>query len=122
MLFFDLDNEPGLWAETHKEIHPERTTYTELLEKTIAYASGIKAVAPDATVFGFVSYGYNSYVNLQGAPDAGAHGDFINYFLDGLAQAEEDYGKRLVDVLDVPLVFRGPKQRRRPHHLGRQQR
>lgn len=99
-IWFSLDNEPDLWAETHLEVHPNPVSYAELIKKTIQYALGIKAVSRNATVFGPVSYGWSGYVRLQGAPDAGNR-DFLNVFLRKMQQAETTYAKRLLDVLDV---------------------
>jgi hypothetical protein len=90
-----------LWARTHREIHPQPLTYAELIDKTIAYASAIKDVAPGALVFGPVNYGWNGYTSLQHAPDANANGDFQDYYLQQMATAEKKIGKRLVDVFDV---------------------
>ncbi len=100
-LAFCLDNEPDLWKETHPEIHPTAVTYAELSERTIRFASAIKAVWPAAPVLGFVSYGWNGFNNLQNAPDASANGNFIDYFLGQMKAAEESTGKRLVDYLDL---------------------
>ncbi len=100
-IFYSLDNEPDLWAGTHREIHPDPVTYVELVGKTIDFATAIKAVDSSATIFGFVSYGWYGYTTLQNAPDSGTYGDFINYFLDQLNQADSDSGQRLVDVLDL---------------------
>ncbi len=100
-LAFCLDNEPDLWKETHPEIHPEAVTYDELCERTVRFASGIKAVWPGAPVLGFVSYGWNGYVRLQNAPDANEKGDFIEYFLSQMSAAEASTGRRLVDYLDL---------------------
>lgn len=100
-LFFDLDNEPDLWSSTHQEIHPVAVTYEELLDKTIATAEAIKNVDAAARVFGFVSYGWNGYVTLQDAADAAQHGDFIEWYLDELAAADNADGRRLVDALDL---------------------
>ncbi len=86
-VFYDLDNEPGLWGDslsagfsssnwqsnsherTHPEIHPYAPTYQELRDKTIAHAGAIKDVNPNALVFGGVGYGWNDFISLQGAPD-----------------------------------------------------
>ncbi|MBN2714675.1 MAG: endoglucanase A [Deltaproteobacteria bacterium] len=100
-LFYSLDNEPDLWSSTHPEVHPDPVTYAELLSKTIEYATAIKTVNPNASILGFVSYGFNGFLNLQGASDSDGNGDFINYFLDGLQAAELSSGQRLMDVLDV---------------------
>jgi hypothetical protein len=98
---FSLDNEPDLWADTHSEIHPAPATYAEVGQKSVTLAAAVKQVAPGADVYGYAGYGYAGFVNLQGAPDAGDHGDFIDYFLQTFAQAETDLGARLLDVLDV---------------------
>src|SRR5579862_1300314 len=99
-LFYDLDNEPDLWPETHKRIHPNKVSYDELAKLNIAYATAIKKVAPKALIFGFVSYGWNGFVSLQNAPDA--HGrNFIDFYLQEMRKAEAAAGHRLVDVLDL---------------------
>jgi Glycoside hydrolase family 44/Divergent InlB B-repeat domain len=100
-VFYSLDNEPDLWANTHPEVHTAPVTYAELVGRTIAAASAIKDNAtPASMVFGPVSYGYNGYTSLQNASDANGR-DFLNFYLDSMAQAQVTYGKRLVDVLDL---------------------
>ncbi len=103
-LFYSLDNEPDLWADTHARLRggdgSQALTYEELIERTIDYASMIREQAPDATIFGPVNYGYYGYVRLQGAPDAGDR-DFLNTYMDALRAEEERTGARLVDVLDL---------------------
>src|SRR5262249_11919548 len=92
--------EPDLWSSTHLEIHPQPVTYAELAQKTIAYAKALKAVMPNALIFGPVNYGFNGYVNLQNASDANGR-DFQTFYLQRMKQAEKANGKRLLDVLDV---------------------
>jgi acetyl esterase/lipase len=99
-LFYDLDNEPDLWASTHARIHPEKLTYAELIQRTREYASAIKDVDAQSLIFGFVSYGFAGFRSLQGAPDANDR-DFIDFFLDAMRDAEKSSGRRLVDVLDL---------------------
>lgn len=99
-LFFDLDNEPDLWSSTHPEVHPVAVTYSELLTRTKNYATQIKSVYPQATLFGPVSYGWEGYRTLQGATDAG-DGDFLTWYLQQMAAADKAAGKRLLDVLDL---------------------
>jgi hypothetical protein len=100
-LLFDLDNEPGLWSQTHAEVHPEKVTYAELVERNTRFATAIKDVAPTAKVLGFVSYGWNAFLNLQDAPDSKTNGDFIDYYLKAMQAAGAQAGKRLVDFLDL---------------------
>lgn len=98
-VLFSLDNEPDLWNSTHPRIHPNPVTYAELVQKNVDFAKAIKDVAPNALVTGFVSYGYSGYVTLQNAPDQ--MGNFIDYWLDAMKAAENQAGKRVVDVLDL---------------------
>jgi hypothetical protein len=100
-IFYSLDNEPDLWAHTHARIRPTgKLTYEELVERTLAWASAVKAVAPWALVFAPVNYGWQGFVTLQDAPDAGGR-DFLDFFLASMREAEAAFGRRLVDVLDV---------------------
>jgi autotransporter-associated beta strand protein len=99
-IWFQLDNEPDLWSSTHAEVHPTPITYAEIVQKTIAYSSAIKNVMPGTKVFGPVNYGFLGMWNLQNASDANGR-DFITYYLQQMAAAQQAYGKRLLDVLDV---------------------
>lgn len=99
-LFYMLDNEPDIWANTHKEVQKSPITYAQLVQKNSEAAAMIKRVAPSALVFGLVSYGWNGYVNLQNAPDANGR-DWIEFYLDQMKAAEGTNGKRIVDVLDL---------------------
>jgi len=99
-IWFSLDNEPDLWAETQAEVHPDAPTYAEMISKTTAFTKAIKAVAPDALTFGPVSYGWYGYVRLQGAPDAGDR-DFLSFYLKKMKSKSTAAGIRLLDVLDL---------------------
>jgi hypothetical protein len=99
-ILFSLDNEPDLWSYTHAEVHPDPVTYAELWDRNKRFSTAIKAVWPTAPVLGFVSYGFNGYVNLQNAPD-GAGRNFIEWYLDQAKAAEQGGGKRLIDYLDL---------------------
>ncbi|MFV8749949.1 glycoside hydrolase family 44 protein [Nannocystaceae bacterium ST9] len=98
-ILFSMDNEPDLWSSTHARIHPLPVGYQELVDENVEFARAVKSVAPEAWVTGFVSYGYNGYVTLQGAPDQ--DGEFLSYFLAAMSEAETTWGMRLIDVLDL---------------------
>ena len=99
-MFYSLDNEPDLWDSTHARLRTAKLTYRELLARTIDYTTAIKAVAPNALIFGPASYGWAGYQTLQGAPDGNGR-DFLEFYLAGMKQAEQKAGRRLLDVLDV---------------------
>ncbi|MBL9161758.1 MAG: hypothetical protein JNL18_03345 [Planctomycetaceae bacterium] len=111
-VFYSLDNEPGLWNHTHQRLHPGQPTFAEMRDKTIAHASAIKDVNPNAKVFGGVGYGWQDFVQLQDATDkvtSPSHpgGDqsgelhFYEWLLKETAAAEAAQGRKLMDVLDL---------------------
>ncbi|MFW6369213.1 MAG: glycoside hydrolase family 44 protein, partial [Myxococcota bacterium] len=99
-VFYALDNEPGLWSTTHPRIRKEPVTYSELVERSVAYASAIKDVDSEALLFGPVSYGWADFVSLQNAPDARGR-DFLEHYLRSMREASEEDGRRLLDVLTI---------------------
>ncbi len=102
---YNLDNEPSLWSATHAYMHPEKVTCEEIVTKSVAYASAIKAVDPRAEIFGLALFGLGGYTNFNSAPDWAEHEAeydwFVSYYLDEMRKAEEEAGTRLIDVLDV---------------------
>ncbi len=106
-----LDNEPALWHDTHRDVHPAPLSYDELLERTVKYATAVRKVAPDALIAGPAEWGWPAYfysaVDAQKGfllrPDRRAHGDvpLLEWWLQKLAAHEKETGQRLVDVLDL---------------------
>ncbi|HEY4103149.1 MAG TPA: glycoside hydrolase family 44 protein [Polyangiaceae bacterium] len=104
-----LDNEPSLWSSTHRDVHPEPLSYDELLDRTLRYAHEIKKADPDAVIAGPAEWGWRGYF-FSGKdqasdqhPDRAAHGDLplIPWYLQKLAEHEQNTKERLLDVLDV---------------------
>ena len=106
-----LDNEPGLWNSTHRDVHPQPMTYDELLDKTIAYAHEIRVNDPHARIAGPSAYGWPDYFfsgkdakyGFRVRPDRRMHGDMplLAYYLRELHAHEVKTGERLLDLLDV---------------------
>jgi len=67
--YYSLDNEPGYWSTTHPRLHPEKASYEEVVDKSIATADAILAVDPDAEIVGPALYGWFAHDSLQKAPD-----------------------------------------------------
>lgn len=99
-LWFSLDNEPALWHSTHARIVLEQPTYASFIKTSLEYARMIKRVAPKSMTFGPALYGWAAYETFQGAPDANGR-NFIDFYLDSMAAASKQDGKRLLDVLDL---------------------
>jgi len=106
-----LDNEPALWSTTHRDVHPDPLTYDELLDRTVRYATEIRAADPQALIAGPAEWGWLGYLfsakdqatDPSGKPDRRAHGDqpLVAWYLKSLAEHERKTGKRLLDVLDL---------------------
>ena len=62
--FYALDNEPALWPSTHPRVHPEKTTYAEMVTRTEATAAAITKIDPSAQVIGGVMFGWSEYMTL----------------------------------------------------------
>ncbi len=140
-VWYSLDNEPALWGEalpagwqsgdeprpwenppypgvpasaggrTHPLIHPFAPTYNEMRDKTIAHATAIKDVNPNALVFGGVGYGYAEFNSLQGSLSGtspshpgGDQGGELHYYerlLNDVRAKEVELGRTLMDVIDL---------------------
>ena len=104
--WYELDNEPGIWASTHPRIHPSKLTCQELLQKSIETAEAIKAVDPTAKIIGPSSTNFYDADGLVGAPDwpeikaKGGYDWFLDYYLDEFRKASLKKGIRLLDCLD----------------------
>ncbi len=104
---YALDNEPALWNGTHSRIHPDPVSPTELMEKSIATARAVKAIDPKAEIYGPALYGFTAYASLADDTDwqvkkiIGQYKWFIDFYLDEMRKAEQVYGVRLLDVLDI---------------------
>ncbi len=102
---YNLDNEPSLWDATHPRIHSAEPTCTEIVTKTKEYAAAIKSVDPNAETFGPALFGFGAYYDFNSCSEwssvRGSHDWFISYYLEEMAKAEEQSGKRLLDVLDI---------------------
>ena len=108
VMFYDLDNEPMLWDSTHRDVHPNPTTYDEMLTKTTSYAAALKAADPSAktlgpVVWGWCAYFYSALDGCNPGTDRAAHGnmDFIPWYLQQMAAYEQQHNLRILDYLDV---------------------
>jgi mannan endo-1,4-beta-mannosidase len=103
--FYDLDNEPGLWFQTHPRIHPKLTGYWELANLTEKLAFAVTKVDPTAQILGPVSYGWQEFLTLQDSPDSAdinqTDGTFLDFYLKQMKAREAHDGRRLMHILDL---------------------
>lgn len=102
---YNMDNEPALWPSTHPRLHPNATRYAEVASQNIAAATMVTRLDPGAQVYGPTLYGWEAYLNLQSAPDAGTYnntyGIFANYYLAQMQAASASAGRRLLHRFDM---------------------
>jgi hypothetical protein len=119
--YYIMDNEPGIWYSTHRDVHPDGATMDEVRDRILDYAAAVKAVDPTALVVGPEEWGWGGYIlsgfdtqygELHGwgiNPDRTAHGgwDFLPWLLDQLRQRAAASGQRLLDVFSVHYYPQG---------------
>ena len=116
---YQMDNEPGLWNENHRDVVPKGIGYDGLAELNAKYAAAVKAVDPGAKVIGMVAWGamelagsawdympggepgYKKEGNGPEWTDRKAHGDLPQaaWFLKEMP-ALQMAGVRLIDYFD----------------------
>jgi hypothetical protein len=117
---YELGNEPGLWDSTHRDIHPNPTSYDELWEKSREAAVAVKAQDPSAAVLGFSEWGWPNYfcsaadgapsdACTASSPDRAAHGGtpLVEWLLQQFHGYEAKSGQRLLDYIDGHYYAQG---------------
>ncbi len=110
--YYSIDNEPDLWAETHRDIHPARMGYDGMLAMFKEYAEAIKTVDSSASIVapelsGVTAFYYsaldrgNDRFNTH--VDRSAHDGmpFLPWFLDQVRRYDQHQGRRSLDVVSV---------------------
>jgi len=106
--FYTLDNEPDLWNDIHRDLHPKPAGYDEIFGLSKNYAQMIKSVDPSAQITGpalshWSSYFNSSVDNFNHGKDRKSHGDapFLEWYLSQMRKAEKETGRRLLDYVDI---------------------
>ncbi|TAG87599.1 MAG: endoglucanase [Oscillatoriales cyanobacterium] len=99
---YQMDNEPSGWGNTHRDVHPEPTSYDELRDRTYQYASMVKATDPTAKVLGPSDFGWPVYVDSGVKGDREKHGGiwFARWYLQQMRAYEQQKGVRILDYFD----------------------
>ncbi len=114
--YYLLDNEPGLWQETHRDVFPIGYRMDDFWLRSRSAAAMVKDTDPSALVcgpeeWGWLGYLYSGYDfqwlgqhGWQGTPpDRGSHGnmDLVPWLLKQFATDQAQNGRRLLDVLTL---------------------
>lgn len=102
--FYDMDNEIDIWGGTHRDIHPNPSSYDELASVFLTEATNLKTWDPQAVRLGPVSCCWYFYWRSQaGASDTSNHGgvDFLPWWLNEVAWSDAVNGSRTLDIFDI---------------------
>jgi hypothetical protein len=120
--YYFMDNEWGLWHETHRDVWPVGATMEQMRDRFCEYAAMVKAADPAALVlgpeeWGWTGYFYSGYDAQWGGvhgwsgpfPDRSAHGnsDLMPWWLDQVARRSAASGKRLLDAFTLHFYPQG---------------
>jgi hypothetical protein len=100
--FYQLDNEPGGWSNTHRDVMPVQATYPTITQLGQQYAATIKQADSTAFVLGpsdFTLGGWVGDTSQQGGLYAG------EYYLQQMAAYEKAHGQRILDYFDEHYYF-----------------
>ena len=112
---YGLDNEPALWSEAHRDVHPSPQTYDELTRKSTATAAAVKRADRSAAVLGPSDWGWCAYFFSaaeqcgQNRSDHATHAnvDMAPWYLARFRAASAAAGVRLLDYFDEHFYPQG---------------
>ena len=100
--FYQLDNEPAGWSNTHRDIVPGVAPYSEIVQLGQQYGAMIKQVDPTAKVLGpsdFTLGGWIGTTSTQNGLFAG------QYYLQQMGLYDQANGGRVLDYFDEHYYF-----------------
>src|SRR5271155_3836609 len=100
--FYQLDNEPYGWSNTHRDVMPNGATYPTITQLGQQYAAAVKEGDSTALVLGpsdFTRGGWIGDTAQQGGLFAG------QYYLQQMAAYDKAHGQRILDYFDEHYYF-----------------
>jgi hypothetical protein len=100
--FYQLDNEPYGWSNTHRDVMPNGATYPTITQLGQQYAAAVKQADSTALVLGpsdFTLGGWIGNTGQQGGVFAG------QYYLQQMAAYDKAHGQRILDYFDEHYYF-----------------
>jgi hypothetical protein len=95
--YYQLDNEPGGWSNTHRDVEPVQPDYDTIISLGQQYASTIKQSDPSAKVFGPVDFTLGGWI---GTPSKQNNLFAGQYYLRQMAAYEKANQQRILDYFD----------------------
>jgi hypothetical protein len=95
--YFQLDNEPGGWGNTHVDVQPNGATYPTIVALGEQYATTIKEADPSAEVFGPSDFTLGGWVGTPSQQNGLWAGQ---YYLQQFAAYDKQNRRRSLDYFD----------------------
>jgi Glycoside hydrolase family 44 len=95
--FYQLDNEPGGWGNTHRDVEPNGATYNTIISLGQQYAATVKQVDPSAMVLGPSDFTLGGWI---GTPSQQNNLYAGQYYLQQMAAYDQKHGERVLDYFD----------------------
>ncbi len=95
--YYQLDNEPGGWSNTHRDVEPNQPDYNTIISLGQQYAAMIKQTDPTAKVFGPVDFTLGGWI---GTPSQQNNLYAGQYYLQQMAAYDQANHQRILDYFD----------------------
>src|ERR1700678_151517 len=95
--YYQLDNEPGGWSNTHRDVEPNQPDYNTIISLGQQYAAMIKQTDPSAKVFGPVDFTLGGWI---GTPSEQNNLFAGQYYLQQMAAYDQTNHQRILDYFD----------------------
>jgi hypothetical protein len=95
--YYQLDNEPGGWSNTHRDVEPTQPDYDTIISLGQQYAAMIKSTDPSSKVFGPVDFTLGGWI---GTPSKQNNLYAGQYYLQQMAAYDAANHSRILDYFD----------------------
>jgi hypothetical protein len=95
--YYQLDNEPGGWSNTHRDVEPVQPDYDTIISLGQQYAAMIKQTDPSAKVFGPVDFTLGGWIGTPAKQNNLYAGQ---YYLQQMAAYDATNHQRILDYFD----------------------
>src|SRR5271163_1757085 len=95
--YYQLDNEPGGWSNTHRDVEPVQPDYDAIISLGQQYAAAIKQADASAKVFGPVDFTLGGWI---GTPSKQNNLYAGQYYLQQMAAYDAANNQRILDYFD----------------------
>jgi hypothetical protein len=95
--YYQLDNEPGGWSNTHRDVEPAQPDYNTIISLGQQYAAMIKQTDPSAKVFGPVDFTLGGWIGTPSQQNNLYAGE---YYLQQMAAYDQANHQRILDYFD----------------------